>query len=126
MLIHANEASQPLNKTVTSFGNAVGGLNSFFNELSYKPKGSKQSFLFYLPWLNHNFNAAFNLQSPGGPILRGMNMISCNGISLGYGIAAPKRPFFKTLLQLLNIPQAEKVKVAGTPTGKCEQIIPTP
>jgi phospholipid/cholesterol/gamma-HCH transport system substrate-binding protein len=126
VLVHANEASQPLDKTVTSFGNAVGGLNSFFNELSYKPKGSKQSFLFYLPWLNHNFNAAFNLQSPGGPILRGMNMISCNGISLGYGIAAPKRPFFKTLLQLLNIPQAEKVKVAGTPTGKCEQIIPTP
>jgi phospholipid/cholesterol/gamma-HCH transport system substrate-binding protein len=119
VLVHANEASQPLNKTVTSFGNALGGLNSFFNELAYKPKGSKQSYLFYLPWLNHNFNASFNLQSPSGPILRGMNLISCNGIILGYGLAGESRPSFKTLLQLLNIPQGEKIKVAGSKNGIC-------
>ena len=120
VLVHANEASQPLDKTVTSFGNALGGLNSFFNELSYKPKGSKQSFLFYLPWLNHDFNAAFNLQNPGGPILRGMNLISCNGIILAYGLAGESRPSFKTLLQLLNIPQGEKIKVPGSKRGICD------
>ncbi len=53
-----------------SFGNALGGFNSFLNELTYKPNDSRQSYLFYLPWLNHNFNAAFNLQDAGGPILR--------------------------------------------------------
>jgi phospholipid/cholesterol/gamma-HCH transport system substrate-binding protein len=121
VLVHANEASQPLDKTVTSFGNAVGGLNSFFNELAYKPKGSKQSFLFYLPWLNHDFNAAFNLQNPGGPILRGMNMLSCNGLALGYGLPLPAHPFFyKTLLRMLNIPLAENLKVSGTKSGHCE------
>jgi phospholipid/cholesterol/gamma-HCH transport system substrate-binding protein len=120
LLVHANEASQPLDETVTSFGNALGGLNSFFNELSYKPKGSKQSYLFYLPWLNHDFNAAFNLQSPGGPILRGMNLISCNGIILAYGLAGESRPSFKTLLQLLNIPQGEKIKVPGSKRGICD------
>ena len=46
------------------FGNALGAFNSFLNELAYKPKGSKQSYLFYLPWLNHNFNATFNLDDP--------------------------------------------------------------
>ena len=75
---------------MTNFGNALGGLNSFFNELAYKPKGVKQSYLFYLPWLNHDFNAAFNLQDAGGPLLRGMNMITCSGIALGY--EAPQKP----------------------------------
>lgn len=120
VLVHANEASGPLDKTVTSFGNAVGGLNSFFNELAYKPKGTKQSFLFYLPWLNHDLNAAFNLQTPGGPVLRGMNMITCNGIALGYGSVSEPHPFIKTLLQLLNIPQTGTFNVKGTPSGKCQ------
>jgi len=121
VLVHANEASKPLDKTVTSFGNAIGGLNSFFNELSYKPNGSKQSVLFYLPWLNHDFNAAFNLQNPGGPVLRGMNMLSCNGIALGYGLKLPTHPlFYKTLLRLLNIPLPENVNVQGTKSGRCE------
>ena len=82
------KARGPLNKTVTSFGNSLGGFNSFLNELAYKPKGSRQSYLFYLPWLNHDFNAAFNLQDAGGPILRGLVLISCTGADLGYGFAA--------------------------------------
>ena len=49
-----------------SFGNALGAFNSFLNELAYKPKGSKQSYLFYLPWLNHDTNATFNLDDPAG------------------------------------------------------------
>ena len=72
MLTHGAEAAEPFEKTVRNFGNSLGGFNSFLNELAYKPKGSKQSFLFYLPWLNHDFNAAFNLQDAGGPVLRGL------------------------------------------------------
>ena len=63
MLTHTKQAARPAEKTVRSFGNSLGGLNSFFNELAYKPKGSKQSYLFYLPWLNHDLNAS--LQPPG-------------------------------------------------------------
>ena len=37
-------------------------------------EGSKQSYLFYLPWLNHDFNAAFNLQDAGGPVAAGLAM----------------------------------------------------
>ena len=115
VLVHANEASQPLKKTVTSFGNALGGLNSFFNELAYKPKGSSQSYLFYLPWLNHDFNAAFNLQDAGGPQLRGLVLVTCSGADLGYGLTESKttgEPYLFTLLQLIGIPRALEIPVS--------------
>jgi phospholipid/cholesterol/gamma-HCH transport system substrate-binding protein len=120
LLNHANEASGPFNKSVRNFGNAVGAFNTFFNALAYKPKGSKQSVLFYLPWLNHNFNAAFNLQDANGPALRGIVLISCTGADLGYG-AAGILPFLKTLLQVTNVPRKEEIPVSfPTTTGKCE------
>jgi phospholipid/cholesterol/gamma-HCH transport system substrate-binding protein len=125
VLTHGNEATGPFKKTVRGFGNSLGALNSFFNALAYKPKGSRESALFYLPWLNHDFNAAFNLQDAGGPILRGMTLISCTGASLGYGLAESEfkqgRPFLQTILELINIPRKEEIPVSfPTPTGKCE------
>ena len=90
VLTHGTEAAEPFEKTVRNFGNSLGGFNSFLNELAYKPKGSRQSYLFYLPWLNHNFNTAFNLQDAGGPILRGLVVISCTGADLGYGFGAER------------------------------------
>lgn len=119
VLTHTNEAAGPFSKTVRSFGNALGGFNTFFNELAYKPKGSKQSVLFYLPWLNHNFNASFNLQDAGGPVLRSLVLISCTGADLGYGAAGIK-PFLKTLLQVTNVPRKEEIPVSSNPTGTCE------
>jgi phospholipid/cholesterol/gamma-HCH transport system substrate-binding protein len=125
VLTHGNEASGPFNKTVRSFGNSLGGLNTFFNELAYKPKGSKQSALFYVPWLNHDFNASFNLQDAGGPILRGLTLISCTGADLGYGFAEAEfqlgKTFLKTLLELTNVPRKEEIPVSyPTKTGTCE------
>jgi len=120
VLTHANEGSQPLNKTVRSFGNSLGAFNTFFNVLTYKPKGSKQSVLFYLPWLNHDFNATFNLQDASGPALRGLVLISCTGADIGYQ-AAGILPFNKTLLQTTNVPRKEQIPVSfPTATGKCE------
>jgi phospholipid/cholesterol/gamma-HCH transport system substrate-binding protein len=126
VLTHGAEAAGPFEKTVRSFGNALGGLNSFFNELAYKPKGSRQSYLFYVPWLNHNFNASFNLQDAGGPVLRGLLVISCTGASLGYGFVENKtkegRPFLQTLLEATNlIPRKESIPVSfPTASGTCE------
>jgi phospholipid/cholesterol/gamma-HCH transport system substrate-binding protein len=120
VLTHANEASGPFNKTVRSFGNSVAGLNSFFNELAYKPKGSAQSYLFYVPWLNHDFNAAFNLQDAGGPILRGLVALTCTGSYIGYGTVAPAQPFLRTLLETANIPRFTDIPVSYTEKGYCE------
>src|SRR6185437_4120576 len=75
LLSAAAHGSEPLEKTVRNFGKSLGGLNSFFNELAYKPKGDAQSYLFYLPWANHNLNSAFSLQDASGPALRSILMI---------------------------------------------------
>jgi phospholipid/cholesterol/gamma-HCH transport system substrate-binding protein len=127
VLNHANEASQPFKKTVRNFGNSLGGFNAFLNELSYKPKGSKQSVLFYLPWLNHNFNASFNIQDGAGPALRGLVSISCTGADLAYGsvIENPPssyEPFLQTLAQIAGIPRAEEIPATGpgSENGHCK------
>jgi phospholipid/cholesterol/gamma-HCH transport system substrate-binding protein len=125
VLTHGTEAAKPFEKTVGNFGRALGGFNSFLNELSYKPKGPKQSFLFYLPWLNHDFNATFNLQDAGGPVLRGLVVISCTGAALGYGTvkakAAEGRNFLQTLLEVIGLPRAEEIPVSfPTSDGKCK------
>lgn len=104
VLTHAEEGSADFGKSVKGFGKSLESFNSFLNELAYKPKGSKQSFLFYLPWLNHDFNATFNLDDPTGPVQRGLILISCNGTELAYGISGEK-PFIKTLLLGANVPK---------------------
>jgi phospholipid/cholesterol/gamma-HCH transport system substrate-binding protein len=125
LLTQANEASQPFSKTVRSFGNSLAAFNTFFNELAYKPKGSAQSYLFYVPWLNHDFNAAFNLQDAGGPVLRSLVSISCTGSFVGYGSIAPIKPFIKTLLETISVPRYTEIPLANSKTGKCE-LIPNP
>ena len=120
LLTHTAEASGPFAKTVKSFGESLHGFNGFLNELAYKPKGSRQSFLFYVPWLNHDFNAAF-LQDAGGPVLRGLGMISCTGASLGYGFVET-RPVLKTLAQSINLPRSEEIPFSKSPSGHCEYL----
>lgn len=125
VLVHSNEAAEPFNRTVRNFGNSLDAFNTFFNLLAYKPKGSRQSFLFYVPWVNHNFNAAFNLQDAAGPALRGLVLISCTGTDLGFGFAQGQnlegKPFLKTLLQAAGVPRADEIPVDfPTETGTCK------
>jgi phospholipid/cholesterol/gamma-HCH transport system substrate-binding protein len=104
VLTQVRRGSNALNKSVRGFGNSLGAFNSFLNELAYKPKGKQQSYLFYLPWLNHDTNATFNLSDPAGPISRSLVMISCNGTYLAYGFANEK-PYIQSLLSGANVPR---------------------
>lgn len=104
VLTHGAEAAKPFEKTIRNFGNSLGGFNSFLNELSYDPKGSAESYLFYLPWLNHDYNASYNLQDAHGPVQRGLVMLSCNASNLAYGFALT-RTFLQTLLEVSNVPR---------------------
>ena len=104
VLTHAKNGAADFGKSVRGFGNSLKSFNAFLNTLAYKPKGSKQSFLFYLPWLNHDFNATFNLDDPAGPIQRGLVMLSCNGSELAYGISGEK-PFIRALLLAAHLPK---------------------
>ena len=119
----ANQGSGPLKKTVQGFGESVGSFNTFFNELAYKPKDSRQSYLFYLPWLNHNHNASFNLQDGGGPVQRGLLMFTCNASNLGWGFSGLK-PFLKTLLEVAGAPRPSELPNIGpdpkNPTNKAK------
>jgi phospholipid/cholesterol/gamma-HCH transport system substrate-binding protein len=125
VLTHGAEAAEPFEKTVRNFGNSLGGFNSFLNQLSYNPKGPKESYLFYLPWLNHNFNASFNLQDAGGPILRSLTLISCTGASLGFGFVRERtlqgKPYLQTLLEVIGLPRDQEIPVSfPTDSGTCE------
>ncbi len=115
VLTHGTEAAEPFEKTVRSFGNSLGGFNSFLNQLAYQPKGSKESYLFYLPWLNHDFNSAFSLQDAGGPILRSLAGISCTGADIGYQFVlsqtAQTHPYLQTLLETIGIPRKQEIPV---------------
>jgi phospholipid/cholesterol/gamma-HCH transport system substrate-binding protein len=119
VLVHAKQGSKDFGKTVRSFGNSLGAFNSFFNELAYKPKG-KQSFLFYLPWLNHDLNATFNLVDAAGPVQRGLVMVTCNATNLAFGFAAV-HPYVKALLEGARIPSENEIPEAGTASGHCER-----
>ncbi len=103
VLTHTAAGAADLKTTVNSFGNALGGLNGFLNELAFKPKGSRQSLLFYLPWLNHDINASFNLTDGSGPVFRGQALLSCNGAYLAQAVT-PLKPYLKTVLQAVRIP----------------------
>jgi phospholipid/cholesterol/gamma-HCH transport system substrate-binding protein len=114
VLSHLNEGAEDLDTSVSEFGTSLGAFNSFLNTLAYKPNGSRQSYLFYLPWLNHNINTTFNLVDGGGPISRGVAMLSCNGSYLAYSLTQPfklpdgtldqLKPYLRTLLQGVRIP----------------------
>jgi phospholipid/cholesterol/gamma-HCH transport system substrate-binding protein len=128
LLAASAETAEPFEKSIRNFGHSLGSLNSWFNELAYKPKGSTQSYLFYVPWANHDFNAAFNLQDGGGPAVRGLVEITCTGAQLGYGLAgevsSKGKPYLKTLLQIINLPRKEEIPVTSfeTDKGHCEYV----
>lgn len=122
LLTAANEGSKPLAKTVSGFGESLKGLNSFFNELAYKPK-NKQSYLFYLPWVNHDINSAFSLEDAGGALLRSRVLVNCTGSKLGYGAVeepANPKPQLQTLLELVDAPRANELPNPYGEPGPCE------
>ena len=104
VLTHLSQGSSDFEKSVRGFGNSLGGLNAFFNTLAFKPRGSRESYLFYVPWLNHNMTANY-VQDAGGPVRRALVLLSCNGAILARQFSGA-RPFLKTVLQAGNVPSA--------------------
>lgn len=117
LLTHADEGSKPLEKTVRSFGESLGGLNSFFNELAYKPK-DRQSYLFYLPWVNHDINSSFSLEDGGGPLLRSQVNLSCTGAALAGPLV--ETVHYEQLLTLLDLIGAPRNTELPNPYGETE------
>lgn len=99
--------------------------NALFNELAYDPPGSgkgKESFLFYVPWANHNTNSILSSQDGISPLRRNLLMISCSQLNSleNFSKAHPKtgvirNEYLATLIKLLNAPsKAERCGTGAT------------
>lgn len=119
LLTRTKEGAKPLEVTVQKFGESLGGLNSFFNELAYKPKG-KQSYLFYLPWANHDINSAFSLEDGGGALLRSLVNLSCTGTTVAGGtLELNKDEELLGLLELIGSPRPPELPNPYGGPGHC-------
>ena len=79
--MHLKEATQGLAQTVPGLKTSLTNLNAGLNALAFNPAGSAESFMFYLPWLNHNINNMFLLQDAHGPLRRGIVLQTCQTAS---------------------------------------------
>jgi phospholipid/cholesterol/gamma-HCH transport system substrate-binding protein len=89
--------------------------NALFNELAYDPPGKgkgKESYLFYVPWANHNTNSTIANQDGIGPLRRGILLASCPQLDAVEKLFTAERkdgkgftnPTLTTLVKLVNLP----------------------
>lgn len=110
VLRHTAQGSDALEQTVDNFGEAIGSLNTGFNELAFNPGPQRPGYLFYLPWLNHGLNASYLTGDAGGPIRRGLLLFSCAGANVADGfLGGDRRPFLNTVSQLTGRPTGEEL-----------------
>ena len=75
---------------------------------AYNPGARKPGYLFYLPWLNHDLNATYQLGDATGPLRRGILLLSCNSASLAGGFVLT-RPYLHTIFQATNVPTGKEI-----------------
>jgi phospholipid/cholesterol/gamma-HCH transport system substrate-binding protein len=102
-------AAHQLAQATPHLGTLATELNKIVNELAYKPKNG-QSYLFYLPWANHDTNSVLSTQDGVGPIRRSLILFSCGSLELLKDLANPKNnPTLATVIQLLTTPNLNTV-----------------
>ncbi len=107
-VFNLRQATEGLANTVPGLKTSFTELNKGLNALAFNPSGTNESFLFYLPWLNHNTNNLFLLQDAHGPLRRGIVLQTCETAKFAEGVAGI-RPFFKTILQTTNVVRGSQV-----------------
>jgi phospholipid/cholesterol/gamma-HCH transport system substrate-binding protein len=112
-LKHVKQAAKPLAQTANGLTGGFRNLNLALNALAYNPPGSaEEGFLFWLSWLNHDTNSIFFTQDAGGPLRHGLVLQSCSTAQLAE-IVTGALPFFKTLIQLSNLPTFDEINNNG-------------
>jgi phospholipid/cholesterol/gamma-HCH transport system substrate-binding protein len=92
-------------RATPGLGTLAKELNNIVNELAYKPPHA-QSYLFYVPWDNHNSNSTLSSQDGVGPVRRSLLYFTCGTLSLlqGFLTNTQQNPTLTTLIQLLGTP----------------------
>ena len=99
-------ATSRLAKSTPGLTTLAHELNNIVNELAYKPRGG-QSYLFYVPWANHNTNSVLSTQDGIGPLRQGMLLFPCGVLNLlnnTYIKNPTQNPNLLTLSELLDLP----------------------
>jgi phospholipid/cholesterol/gamma-HCH transport system substrate-binding protein len=109
---HLAQGSVPLAKSSNGLRGAFTNLNELLNGLAYNPPGAKEGYLFWASWLNHDTNASFSAQDAGGPMQRGIVILSCQTATVLDGLLAI-RPQLKTIRDLTNPPNRTQINDAG-------------
>ena len=111
-------STQPLKSGLTDF-------NSIFNALAYNPDNSatKQSYLFWLQWLNRNANSGLSLQDANGPLGRGTALLDCNTRYYAQSVEAYD-PYLSTVIALAGIPTTQELGIPNP--NNINQCIPYP
>lgn len=80
-------------------------LDNIVNELAYKPKHG-QSYLFYVPWANHDTNSTLSAQDGVGPLRQSMLLFTCGTLSVMQGFVQnpTQNPTLTALIELLDLP----------------------
>jgi phospholipid/cholesterol/gamma-HCH transport system substrate-binding protein len=97
-------------------------LNALLDELAHDPPGDGphgQSYLFSVPWANHNTNSVMASQDGIGPTRHSLVLYGCGALQLFDIFRKPSaepsaNPTLSTLLGLLNAPQYGDVCPQGT------------
>ena len=84
-------ATEHLAKSTPGLTTLARELDNIVNELAYKPKHG-QSYLFYVPWANHDTNSVLSAQDGVGPVRQSMLLFTCGTLSILQGIVAQSRP----------------------------------
>lgn len=102
-------AAGDLVPTTNDLGGVFSVFNEFLNELAFQPSGgSRESFLFYLAWLNHDLNATYNVQDAHGVRQRGVVLTSCSSRTILDG-AAKANASVRLLIDLLGPPSTAQL-----------------
>jgi len=101
-------AAQDLAKATPDLDTLTSTLNALLAELAHDPPGNDvhgQSYLFNVPWANHDTNSVMASQDGIGPVRHTLVMYSCGGLQSLDLFADPKNnETLSTLRGLLNAP----------------------
>jgi phospholipid/cholesterol/gamma-HCH transport system substrate-binding protein len=101
-------AARDLSKATPNLDTLTTTLNALLDELAHDPPGSGvhgQSYLFNVPWANHNTNSVMAAQDGIGPVRHTLVLFSCGALNVLKPFETDKRnPTLHTLIGLLQPP----------------------